>query len=312
MKNKPIAGFHKKKRRLIYMMAPSYSGSTLLTSLLSTHRAITTIGELKATSMGDIEQYLCSCGQPLLECQFWRTVKEAMDRCGNKFVLSHFGTHFITDNRLCNRLLRSGVRGKLFEAARSIALGIVPSWRRILQEILNTNRTLIDILCDLHEGYVFLDDSKDAVRLRYLLSGGYWDIRVINLVRDGRGVTNSYMGHYKVSMEEAVKEWLHTCREIAHMESRLGKNQCLRVNYEELCCNPQTVLTKIYNFIGVEQSVCSANYHASDYHILGNAMRLTSTSTIRLDEKWRTKLSAVDLEIFESRAGRINRKLGYQ
>ena len=44
--------------RLLYILAPSYSGSTLLTYLLSQHDAIATVGELKATSRGDLDTYI--------------------------------------------------------------------------------------------------------------------------------------------------------------------------------------------------------------------------------------------------------------
>jgi hypothetical protein len=50
---------------------------------------------------------------------------------------------------------------------------------------------------------------------------------------------------------------------------------------------------------------------AGQYHVLGHRMRLTGATAIQLDEKWRTQLSAGDLQIFETVAGRFNRALGY-
>ena len=47
---------------LIYIMSPSFSGSTLLTFLMGAHPSVATVGELKATSLGDIDEYDCSCG----------------------------------------------------------------------------------------------------------------------------------------------------------------------------------------------------------------------------------------------------------
>ena len=38
---------------LVYILAASHSGSTLLAMLLSTHPEICTVGELKATNLGD-------------------------------------------------------------------------------------------------------------------------------------------------------------------------------------------------------------------------------------------------------------------
>ena len=39
---------------LVYILSPSYSGSTLLTFLLNTHPEIATIGELKAQALGNL------------------------------------------------------------------------------------------------------------------------------------------------------------------------------------------------------------------------------------------------------------------
>ena len=59
---------------LVYILAPSYTGSTLLTFLLAQHKSIATIGELKATAREDLETYRCSCGSLMRKCHFWKTL----------------------------------------------------------------------------------------------------------------------------------------------------------------------------------------------------------------------------------------------
>jgi len=54
--------------RLVYIMAASHSGSTLLAMLLNSHPEICTVGELKATSLGDPDSYYCSCRNKIREC----------------------------------------------------------------------------------------------------------------------------------------------------------------------------------------------------------------------------------------------------
>jgi hypothetical protein len=41
-------------------------------------------------------------------------------------------------------------------------------------------------------------------------------------------------------------------------------------------------------------------------------MRLKSGSDIRVDERWRTKLTKEDLATFDEIAGDLNKKYGYQ
>lgn len=195
----------KELRDLVYILAPSYTGSTLLTFLLSRHEDIATIGELKATARTDLDEYLCSCGVLQRECKFWKSVTEKMQKAGTNFVLEDFGTHFRADSLLCDRLLRSGVRSRYFEAIRDSFLRLLPNCRRQLHNILERNRQLIDIICELQEAEIYLDGSKDAIRLRLLNSAGLWNMKVIYLIRDGRGATNSYMRHYDVPMETAAR-----------------------------------------------------------------------------------------------------------
>ena len=300
------------KRDLVYIMSPSYSGSTLLTYLLATHPEISTIGELKATALGDVDSYSCSCGSLLKECGFWSNLQENMQARKLPLDFSHFGTNFRSDSKLCNKILRSSVRGRLFEFIRKSAVVLLPGCENERLSIVDKNRQMIEAICELQGGKVFLDGSKDPVRLQLLNQSKLWSIKVINLIRDGRGVTNSYMHHHGVGMDTAAKEWLHSMNEIKNIEKHLQPEQIIHVGYEYLCREPDTVLADIFEFIGVNKSSINIDYRSTSHHILGNAMRLGSTSEIRLDEKWTQSLRKEELEVFASIAGNINRQLGYQ
>ena len=60
--------------RLVYILAASHSGSTLLGMLLAAQPDVCTVGELKLTALGDVERYVCSCGQRIRECTFWQEI----------------------------------------------------------------------------------------------------------------------------------------------------------------------------------------------------------------------------------------------
>ena len=61
--------------RLVYILAPSHSGTTLLARLLGSHPDVYTVGELQPLISGDITKYRCSCGALIRECGFWRGPK---------------------------------------------------------------------------------------------------------------------------------------------------------------------------------------------------------------------------------------------
>ena len=79
---------------LLYILAPSFSGSTLLTYLLAQHPRVATVGELKATQMGPIDDYRCSCGEPMRTCAFWQALDREAGADGVDFSLEDFGTVF--------------------------------------------------------------------------------------------------------------------------------------------------------------------------------------------------------------------------
>jgi hypothetical protein len=300
-----------KKTSMLYIMSPSYSGSTLLTFLLADNPTIATIGELKASALGDIESYLCSCGEKLIKCDFWGDVKSRMRARGNRFSLERFGTHFRSESTLIDRVLRATVHDDFWELIRKQAINYLPGCRKELNHILHQNKEIIDIILEIQEADVYLDGSKDPNRLKYFYESGFWDIRVIFLVRDGRGVTNSYMKHVGASMEMAAREWCNKCEEMYRMSRIIPEDKIYFLKYEELCQSTNEVLQSILEFTGVDPSECAGRNIDREQHILGNAMRLRTNTQIKLDEKWRSMLSKNDLTIFESIAGKMNAKLGY-
>jgi len=299
-------------RDLLYIMSPSYSGSTLLTYLLAQHPDVSTVGELKATQMGPKEDYHCSCGAPILDCVFWQKLQDAADGSGLEFSIDNFGTVFEGGSAFADKVITATVRGRAFELVRSLVLHLIPGVTRRLSAISAHNRSLADIVCELQGGRIFLDGSKDPSRLMHLANSGDWNVYVICLQRDGRGVSTSIRSHAGVSYPEAVRWWQHAASEIERMRGRLDPSRVLDLRYEDLCENTADCMRRVWEWLGVEPvEIRATQFKSGDHHILGNAMRLSDVSEIRLDEKWRAILDSDDLRAFEQKAGHLNRRLGY-
>jgi len=299
------------RRELVYLLAPSYTGSTLLTFLLSNHKDIATIGELKATARGNLDTYRCSCGLLQRDCAFWQAVAAEMRKAHPSFTLDDFGTDFRAPGPIGRRLLRAGVRGQALESLRGLMLHAWPGSRQRFDDILTRNQQLIEVICRLQNKTVFLDSSKDPIRLRLLHAAPFWRWKVIYLIRDGRGAANSYMRHYHTSMDVAAAEWCRTHGECERVLGRLPKTAWMTVHYEQLCTHPKDTLAAIHGFLGLDHRETVLQLRSSGHHILGNEMRLGSLEEITLDEKWKTALTPQDLEVFEQRAGAWNRTYGY-
>jgi Sulfotransferase family len=234
-----------------------------------------------------------------------------MQKAGARFDLSNFGTHFGTDSALCDHLLRAGVRSRPFESARMLMLRLLPPFRDRLYGILEQNRRIIELICSLQEGDVFLDGSKDPIRLKLLALANYWSVKVIYLIRDGRGATNSYMGHTGVSMDAAAREWRRTHAECDRVLRNFCEDAKLTIHYEDLCMKPRETLARVYRFLGLEADGEAVRCDLRQRHIMGNSMRLKSADQIKLDERWKNALTQRDLETFDRIAGKVNRLYGY-
>lgn len=299
------------KPRLLYILAPSFSGSTLLTYLLAQHPEIATIGELKA-SIRDVRRYRCSCGEPIVQCGFWRQVQDACRREGMEFSVERFDTALEGRSWLGNRLICSTPRGPMFELLRLTLMRCVPSARQDLEQKLRRNYAISEVIRAIQGGALFLDGSKNAMRLLHFIRSGLWDLRVVYLHRDGRGVINSMMKHFGLGVERAGAEWAHMVRQLEHMRNRLRPPMVRDLKYEDLCSRPKESLQETFSWLGLESiPVATDGFKQGDFHILGNNMRLDALSEIRLDERWRTELSAGEQHYFMEKFGRVNRRLGY-
>lgn len=322
------------KPTVVYLLAASHSGSTLLALLLASHPEICTTGELKAASFGDPNRYRCSCGTPIRQCPFWADVTRSMASRGCQFDITHATTNLDVDaTPLEKRLLRPLVRGRAMEALRDAALTCLPSWHRHLAQFHQSNEELVRALAERTGARMVVDSSKVGIRLKYLLRNPGLDVRIVRLVRDGRAVALTYtdsdqyadasVAHLRrggsgdgrprdhLTLGEAAHEWRRSNEEADSLLSTLDPSRHRTVTYEDLCSNPQAVLSSLWTFLGVEPVSIDNGWRGRSRHIIGNGMRFDSTEEIRLDERWKTALDASALALFNAEAGALNRRFGY-
>ena len=322
------------KTRLVYILAASHSGSTLLAILLGSHPEICTVGELKATSMGDVDRYLCSCRAKVRMCPFWSGVRGDMADRGFDFDITDARTDLAFGaGPYLQRFLRPLHRGPLLELARDAALGLSPEWRSRLSRFQARNSALAETVCARTGKEVIVDSSKVGVRLKYLLRNPAFEVKVVRMTRDGRGVALTYVDPVrfadaddpalrgggmggnredeKVTLADAALEWRRCNEEAEAVLGRLDPARWRNVRYEELCADPDRTLRSLFTFIGVDPGVGVEQLRFDGHHVIGNGMRLDSSRQIRLDERWRQSLAPMDLQVFDSVAGEMNRRLGY-
>jgi len=321
-------------KKVAYLLAASHSGSTLLAMLLNAHPDVVTVGELKATNLGDVTRYRCSCGKLIRECRFWASVSQTMVERGIPFDISDARTDFRVGVSAYTRwLLRLLHRGPVLERVRDVALALSPRWRSCLRRTQQRNLALVETVCELTGAHVIVDSSKLALRLKYLLQNPAFDIRVIRLIRDGRAVALTYTdpcafadardpslrgggcgGSHSgegLSLAQAARAWRRSNEEAENVLATLHPSRWTSIRYEDLCASPRDVLAGVFTFLGLDPGKAAADFRALEHHVLGNGMRLDSTSEVCLDERWKSVLTEDDLQVFHAVAGDLNRRYGY-
>lgn len=320
-----------KRTKLAYILAASHSGSTLLAMLLASHRDVCTVGELKATNLRDPDRYFCSCGSLIRQCLFWRLVSEGMAQRGIEFDIRCAGTAIRSGaSRYAARLLRPLHRGPMLEWARDAALALSPNWRRRLPEIQRTNAALVETISEITGKRAIVDSSKTGIRLKFLLRNPALDVRVLRLVRDGRGVMLAYVdpktyagtrdpnsryktgGPNNMDCERAVRQWKRANEEADQIVRSLASDRWMQIRYEDYCRYRDEVISAAHAFLGLDPQAAKRNFRDGHQHIIGNAMRFDETSAVELDERWRDELSPEQLACFDHVAGRLNRSYGYE
>jgi hypothetical protein len=300
-----------------YILSANFSGSTLLAMLLGVQPEATTVGEMRAPHVG-VEDYLCSCGQNIKKCAFWSDVSRLMAKRGVPnfdITNANLSIHDV-ENPYVHRLLDPLPRGPLLEAVRTVGLAVSPAWPRHRQNIQQRNVAFAEALRELTGAKIVIDSSKIALHLKFLLKTDL-KIKIIRLVRDGRAVTVSTMGHgfkrdsRRETVAGAALSWRKNNEAAERILAETPAPQWMFVKYEELCQAPEQTLRGICKFLGMDSQNIVLDFRSREQHILGNEMRLKSGSDIRLDERWRKELSPEDLATFDEVAGDLNRKYGY-
>ncbi|NOX75394.1 MAG: sulfotransferase [Gammaproteobacteria bacterium] len=283
--------------KVLYLTSSSFSGSTLLAFLLNAHPEITTVSEMIGWQYGQDEIFDCSCGKALPDCPFFRNIARAFQENGIPFDFRQFGTGYsLVGSETLNRYLTEClplIRNSPLERVRDALVMAVPTFAKTLKQQDFANRTFINTALKYSHSSVFIDASKDPHRMRHLSRINEFDLRVLYLVRDPRGVSRSTMKTRKWDAARAIEWWIRDQQNILRISTEFSS--VLPIYYEDLCDAVDDTLGEIHRFVDLQAETFCGDFMASEHHILGNSMRLTGQSNIQKNERWREELSRSDI-----------------
>ena len=281
---------------MLYIAGVGRSGSTLLERMLGAVPGAVNAGELNAIfSRVSAQDQRCGCGERFSACPFWAAVGEqAFD--GWSSVTSRMSD-------LQPRVIRQ-------RHVPSLLTGLAgASYRRELDEYLDTYRRLYDAIASVAGAEVVVDASKSTAQLAALRRIEGLDLRVLNLVRDSRGVANSWSktGIHKPQSVDGDLMGTYSPHRLAvlwavlQLEcSMLGAatTHAARVRYEDLVAAPRPTFERALLDLGLTHEA-DALAHVEEHSVVlepshgvaGSRTRFTSGRIdLQLDDAWRSTL----------------------
>ena len=304
--------------RVVSIIGSGRSGSTVLDIVLGSHPNIEGVGALsKLPRSGWIpdDNRRCACGSPIHTCVYWNGVYERWKDTVGPDALTRYvdlQTRYEHSTKRWPRLL-------LEEATRS---------PRFL-EYAQMTAALYGAIGEVSGKPVILDSSKKPIRTYALIATGAIDVRVLHLVRDGRGVVWSRLKPLPRDVDAGVPlarpptppwrttlHWAQANLESEWVTRRAGKLNSARIGYEGLVETPGALLKRISPIVGedlteVMEGIESGEAMLAGHRVGGNRMRFTGDVRLRPDLEWTTKLSPTDGDTFWRLAGWLARRYGY-
>ncbi|MDZ7290463.1 MAG: sulfotransferase [candidate division KSB1 bacterium] len=293
---------------LIYIVGCGRSGSTLLDLVLGSHPAIISIGEVWYHGRWQANNFTCTCGAPFDTCEFWRAVMTHLRQQQIQVAVSPV----------------SDPLQKLF-ASLQIYTGLRLLSQESIQQYSWASYQLFKAVRDVSGKPIVLDSSKNPLRLFYLCLSGYFNVKIIHLVRDGRAFLNSTSKRMKMSAQGDDKwmlplnAWRASYRWILMntLSSRLRKllpaTWSCQIKYEEFAAAPVATIQRLCDFLQIDYCPGMLKGAQVPHHnISGSRWRFQKDLVIRLDETWRTELSRRRLLTFKLLAQWLNHRFGYQ
>jgi len=317
--------------KFLYIVSSPHGGSTLLSLVLGQHRLAANLGEVSFIPKLLAKHELCTCGEPLAECATWQAVFSTLaarsgvdlrrfpyglflgDAIKSKDGSGLIDTQYQTRRRRALAKIRGAIdTATLFVSPNEQTLKwlTLPS---VAASIRNTIK-IYESAATAWDKQLIVDASKLPRKAVHLYVNDPDRFRILHLVRDGRGVLASRMRYMNAS--RAAERWNHyhkLTRRILHRWVPASHRRVLR--YEDFVAKPEENLRGLCEWLEIEYSADMLDFQEKQqpHSAGGNPARFSVSRGIGpADDRWRSVLSAQQLQCFERVAGPLNRELGYE
>lgn len=219
---------------VLYIAGGGHSGSTILSLVIGSAPDVFATGELKFYNqhkdpdfhLWNYIQNICTCGKDANNCPFWVRVEQHLSDGIDIF-------HYMKPKDQIITLIK--ILWPFYKVKQS----------DLAQDDYHLIRAVKrEALMDKPSTRYILDTSKSVARLMHLKSHPKLNVRIIFLVRDGRGYVNSYLRSRQESFYRSIFQWIvNNFLTLAYL--RKEKIDYYYLSYDLLCTQPDKYLAEI-------------------------------------------------------------------
>lgn len=209
------------RRKIVLISGSGRTGSTLLSLLLSQHKDVVNLGQLRDLPAAWGQDAPCTCGRTLTTCEIYSKVGPSVDMARH----ARLQATFMEDARRMADWSDPAPLARLEDAHK---------------DYLASLTALLDALGSATGASTFVDASKSPeMALALSLTEGT-DARVLNLVRDPRAVAVSWRerrGRITAAWKFS-RDWAWRQRVLGQWSTQLG-DRFLQLRYEDFAVQPR-------------------------------------------------------------------------
>jgi hypothetical protein len=314
-----------KRTRVLSIVGPGRSGTTVLGNILGEVSGVTNAGEMRwLWRRGLGERRPCGCGLPPVECPRWSAVLDKM-RC--TWVPSADDGELAAAIDGVIRAQREVLARRNRLRAISAAAGGDTRW----DALLCMRAVTVDLCRSLAEvtGASLVVDTSKLPHLAALLAGAEEvDHYVLHMMRDPRAVAYSWQrrkdapvsngttGMATMSPIASVGFWLEGCFGAELLRRYVPGDRWLFVRYEDFVARPRQTVDEVLGFVGVPARgpfVTQDRVELGTNHTLAGNPNRFRTGSVRIaeDDEWKSRLARRDRMVIGAAALPMLGRYGY-
>lgn len=262
-------------------MGTGRCGTTALATFLGNSSEILNLGEMHQYFEHVVDEKECSCGTRLVECEFWKdkiSVNPLKSTKKNRILSERMESHSSIIKHLMNSF--SNVEYKRY---------------------IDLHQSIFDSIQSDSKKSTLLDSSKYIGRALALNKLENIDLKIIYVVRDVRGVINSFSKKVQTSKSPlSTIGYYLAINLVAEIISRfILRKKVVKIRYEDLINNSNSLFDRLESALNLNLQDVKGKIEKNEEfeigHIIGgNRLKKNKKIYFRKDVSWEDKLSFLE------------------